>query len=66
MVTLAREESRGVHYRTDYPEAREEWRVHTELAPIVDGEGIVGVQVERVPLPVDPSPQQTETTVPLG
>ena len=63
---LAREESRGVHYRTDYPEAREEWRVHTELAPIVDGEGIVGVQVERVPLPVDPSPQQTETTVPLG
>jgi L-aspartate oxidase len=63
---LAREESRGVHYRTDHPEAREEWRVHTELAPIVEGESVVGVGVERVPLPSDPLTQQTETTVPLG
>ena len=27
-AALRREESRGAHYRTDFPEAREEWRRH--------------------------------------
>jgi succinate dehydrogenase/fumarate reductase flavoprotein subunit len=28
---LAREESRGCHYRTDFRETRELWRVHTRM-----------------------------------
>ena len=29
LVWLARQESRGAHYRVDFPEPREEWRRHT-------------------------------------
>jgi L-aspartate oxidase len=47
---LAREESRGVHYRLDFPESREEWRVHTLLAPIQDGERIGRVSLRREPV----------------
>ncbi len=28
-AALWREESRGGHFRTDFPETREEWRVHS-------------------------------------
>ncbi len=38
-AALLREESRGAHYRTDFPEAREEWRRHivfrADAAPLV-------------------------------
>jgi L-aspartate oxidase len=44
---LAREESRGTHFRDDFPEARAEWRAHTLLAPVIDGEHVRGVHIGR-------------------
>ena len=36
---LAREESRGVHYRSDHPESADAWRAHLNLRPLeADGE----------------------------
>lgn len=45
---LLREESRGVHWRTDHPQEREEWRAHTRMHPQFDGLRLVGVRGERV------------------
>ena len=42
-----REESRGVHFRSDFPETLEEWRVHSVFAPVRDGERIVGVHASH-------------------
>lgn len=33
---LRREESRGVHYRSDFPNEREEWRLHNDVKRIGD------------------------------
>jgi L-aspartate oxidase len=47
---LAREESRGVHFRLDFPDTRPEWRVHTILSPVLEGERIARVHLEREPV----------------
>ena len=47
---LAREESRGVHYRLDFPESRAEWRAHTILSPTLEGERISRVTLRRDPV----------------
>ena len=47
---LAREESRGVHFRTDFREMRSEWRVHTRLSPILSADRLEAVTLERVPV----------------
>jgi len=44
---IAREESRGFHYRSDFPEEREEWLKHTMLK-IRDGKIEVGSRPVRV------------------
>lgn len=44
----AREESRGVHYRTDFPEQVEAWRAHTVLTPDVGGGNAVSLQGMRI------------------
>jgi succinate dehydrogenase/fumarate reductase flavoprotein subunit len=44
---LAREESRGVHYRQDFTETRVEYRVHTLLTPVKEGERISRVLLEH-------------------
>jgi L-aspartate oxidase len=48
---LAREESRGVHFRTDFPVAEPAWQAHTLQVPMMDGEEILGIELSREPLP---------------
>jgi len=38
-----REESRGVHFRTDFPESRDEFRAHTVLTPVLEGDRVARV-----------------------
>jgi hypothetical protein len=47
---LAREESRGVHYRLDFRESRPEWRAHTILSPTIEGERVARVNLQREPV----------------
>jgi L-aspartate oxidase len=49
-AALAREESRGTHYRSDAPQTLEAWRVHTILAPIFEGGRIRGAELAREPV----------------
>ena len=50
---LAREESRGVHHRTDHPETRSDWRAHTRMSPQFEHGRIEDILVERDPLTSD-------------
>jgi L-aspartate oxidase len=47
LSALAREESRGVHHRSDFEGAQPEWLAHTELTPMGDETRIEGVGIER-------------------
>jgi L-aspartate oxidase len=47
---LAREESRGTHYRTDFPETSDAWRSHTVLTPVLEARGVSGAVLARQPL----------------
>jgi L-aspartate oxidase len=47
---LVREESRGVHYRSDHPSVQPAWRAHSRLTPVFEEGHIEGVLVERAPL----------------
>lgn len=49
-AALQREESRGVHYRSDFPEKVAEWAAHTELTPQLEGELIPHVSLSRAPI----------------
>ncbi len=46
----AREESRGVHYRTDFPDPDPAWCAHTRLAPVFAGPHLARVEVSVVPV----------------
>jgi L-aspartate oxidase len=47
---LAREESRGTHFRTDLPVAREDWRAHVVQRPVFDGGRLARLEIARRPL----------------
>jgi L-aspartate oxidase len=53
LITLGasvREESRGVHYRTDHPEPRDEWRAHLAATPRVEDGAVHAVELASEPL----------------
>jgi L-aspartate oxidase len=45
-----REESRGTHFREDFPEPRPAWRAHTQLVPVTEGATIKAVHIGRAPV----------------
>ena len=53
----ARQESRGVHARTDHPEPVAEWRAHTVLEPVLEHGRVAGAVLTRVAMhdPVESS-----------
>jgi len=51
VAALARQESRGVHFRTDFSREDPEWLAHTRLTPVFEGREIVALEVDRVAIP---------------
>jgi L-aspartate oxidase len=47
---LSRAESRGAHFRTDYPQTSTAWRVHTVLSAVYENGAIRGLNHEREPV----------------
>ncbi|MCZ6598726.1 MAG: L-aspartate oxidase [Planctomycetota bacterium] len=47
---LAREESRGVHFRNDFRDEVDAWRAHTRLEPVIEGDRVTSVRLQRVPV----------------
>lgn len=45
---FVREESRGVHYRLDYPSSSDAWAAHSRLEPVCEGSRIRAVRASRV------------------
>jgi len=47
---LARQESRGVHFRVDYRETRPDWKVHTIVEPVLTGTRIEQLTLRHEPV----------------
>ncbi len=55
---LVREESRGVHFRSDFPDTYHGVPLHTEMHPHLAEDAIAGVDLQRVPV-VTPLPAKS-------
>ena len=51
LAALAREESRGVHFRTDFDEARDAWCCHLRLSLLGEGQETGGLRMKREAMP---------------
>jgi L-aspartate oxidase len=47
---LAREESRGTHFRTEFPEARAALRTHSVMVPMIEGGRVTRVELGHQPV----------------
>ena len=47
---LTREESRGVHYRSDHPAADATWAAHTRITPCFGGARLFAAEVGLQPV----------------
>ena len=59
---LAREESRGVHWRSDFPKRAPGLARHTRLIPEVDGHVPLSARIETVPVGAEPVARVDEQT----
>ncbi len=50
LAALAREESRGTHYRTEFPQVLPAWRTHSVLEPTIEGERVTRVELSHEPV----------------
>ena len=46
-AALNREESRGTHYRSDFPEEDATWRSHSVLTPVIENGHVLSVEITR-------------------
>lgn len=50
LSAIAREESRGVHHRTDFPETDHQNPSHTVIRPCLEGERVTSCEIEHLPV----------------
>jgi len=50
LSAIAREESRGVHHRTDFPETDDAHPLHTVIRPRLEGERVASCEIEHLPI----------------
>jgi succinate dehydrogenase/fumarate reductase flavoprotein subunit len=59
-----RAESRGTHFRSDFPAADQSWRVHTLLTPVRQGDRLRCAEITSEP--VRPRAAQARAATPAG
>ena len=61
-----RQESRGTHFRADFPAESDDWRVHTLLTPQLEGGRVRAVQISSEPVHAAPAGERGAAAVVSG